>query len=237
MGSFKGREDLKGGLIVLPEMLATGFSMNVDAVTSGEPARTEDFLKSLAADTGACVVGGMGAPAGGELGQNICLAVSPEGNRLVEYKKIHPFTFGGESKHYEAGQSVELFEWGGMKICPFICYDLRFPEIFRAGVRRGAEVFCVIANWPNRREMHWVNQLQARAIENQAFVVGVNRCGTDPYLEYSGRSMIVDPHGEILADAGNGQTVVAYDLDLERVRDWRSQFPLLDDMRFVDDSN
>ena len=121
-----------------------------------------------------------------------------------------------------------------MKVVPFICYDLRFPEIFRTAVRQGAEMFVVIANWPNRREMHWVRLLEARAIENLAYVVGVNRTGKDPKLVYSGRTMIIDPHGTILVEAGDLEGVIAADIDPAAVRNWRRDFPALRDMHWKD---
>jgi predicted amidohydrolase len=109
---------------------------------------------------------------------------------------------------------------------------LRFPEIFRTAVKRGAEVFVVIADWPNRREHHWVTLLQARAIENLAYVVGVNRAGKDPFHVYPGRSMIVDPHGKILADAGLNEGIVSAEIDPVVVRSWRKDFPALQDIHW-----
>ena len=112
-----------------------------------------------------------------------------------------------------------------------ICYDLRFPEAFRSVVRRGAEVLVVIANWPEPRRDHWRTLLQARAIENQCYVVGVNRTGTDPKLSYSGDSMIVAPRGEVLADAGSDERVISAELDGEALRAYRAEFPVLSDIR------
>jgi predicted amidohydrolase len=120
-----------------------------------------------------------------------------------------------------------------MRVCPFICYDLRFPELFRQGARHGAELFVVIANWPSMREDHWVTLLRARAIENQAYVAAANRCGKDPWLPYPGRSLIVDPHGAVLIDAGPAETAISADIDPANVRSWRNEFPILRDMREV----
>ena len=117
-------------------------------------------------------------------------------------------------------------------MAPFVCYDLRFPEIFRSAVRRGAQVFVVIANWSVKREQHWVTLLQARAIENQACVVGVNRCGTDPKYAYSGHSMIIDAHGTVLAEVGNKETIISADIDLAALELWRKDFPALVDMHW-----
>jgi predicted amidohydrolase len=234
------RCDLEGSLIVLPEMLATGFSMDVAVVGAGEPGRTQGFLAQLARTHRATVLGGFGVPpsdrgagAGEGRGRNVALAVDPAGEEIAEYTKIHPFTHGGEGEHYEAGEAVVKFDWGNVSVCPLICYDLRFPEVFRAGAGLGAEIFCVIANWPIKRVGHWVTLLQARAIENQAYVVGVNRCGSDPSLTYPGRSLVVDPHGVIIADASDREMALACDLDPEVVRNWRREFPALADRRIL----
>jgi len=117
-------------------------------------------------------------------------------------------------------------------VAPFICYDLRFPELFRMAVRQGAQLYVVIANWPASRVHHWVTLLQARAIENQAYVVGVNRCGSDPKVAYAGRSLVVSPRGVILADAGGGERVLSAELDLAALQAYRAEFPVLQDMRW-----
>jgi len=116
---------------------------------------------------------------------------------------------------------------------PAVCYDLRFPELFRTPAARGAELICVIANWPAARESHWLALLKARAIENQAYVAAVNRCGRDPNVEYAGRSQIIGPRGEVLEDAGNGEAVIAAELDATLLRQYRGQFPALGDVRLT----
>jgi predicted amidohydrolase len=122
-----------------------------------------------------------------------------------------------------------IFEWAGLKISPLICYDLRFPELARAAVKLGAEVLVYIAAWPVKRYHHWITLLQARAIENQACVIGVNRTGQDPQFSYNGRSLVVDPHGIIIADAGEREQALRAELDTQVIRDWRAQFPALRD--------
>ena len=121
------------------------------------------------------------------------------------------------------------FEWRGFVVAPFVCYDLRFPEIFRAAAHRGASLFVVIALWPVKRQQHWLTLLQARAIENQAYVVGVNRVGAEPEFLYPGRSVVVDPHGVIIADAGEREHILAAALDVNVVAAWRRDFPALRD--------
>ena len=156
---------------------------------------------------------------------------SPEGVELARYRKMHSFTYAGESQHYRQGSALSLFEINGFRIAPFICYDLRFPEIFRQATKRGVDLFAVIANWPAAREQHWLTLLKARAIENQAYVAAVNRCGDDPRLHYSGRSLIIDPHGDVLADAKDQKGTISGLLDLEYLHKYRREFPALADMR------
>jgi predicted amidohydrolase len=219
-------------LIVLPEMFATGFSMNVDKICERESGETETFLGSLAEKYQSCVIGGVVTRAHDGRGRNEALFIEPSGkDRVSRYCKRHPFSYGGEDKHYAPGREIAVVRTGGLSIAPFICYDLRFPEIFRDAVQYYTDCFVVIANWPQAREAHWTTLLQARAIENQAYVVGVNRCGSDPRHAYSGRSLIVDPRGTILADAGNTERVIQADLDPEEIAAWRREFPALLDMR------
>lgn len=121
----------------------------------------------------------------------------------------------------------------------FICYDLRFPELFRAAARRGVDLFVVIANWPVARIGHWSTLLQARAIENQAYVVGVNRVGDDPSLHHTGRSMVVGPGGEVLLDCGEAECIRSVDIDIEFLRTYRESLPFLTDLHpeFVKQEN
>lgn len=222
----------KDSLVVLPEMFATGFSMS--AVAEHPEGETERFLAGVAREFQVCVVAGAAMCGSDGRPRNQALAFSPAGEKLTCYSKMRPFAPGGEAKYYPAGDSPEVFEWRGWTVAPFICYDLRFPEIFRlATAAHRPPLFVVIANWPQRRIHHWVRLLQARAIENQAWLVGVNRCGRDPDHVYNGRSIIVDPHGEIVADAGEGEGSIKSRLDLEALQKYRADLPFLADMRSV----
>jgi predicted amidohydrolase len=144
---------------------------------------------------------------------------------------LHPFTYGGETQHYAPGEALVLSPWGELLLAPLICYDLRFPETFRAAVTRGAQLFAVIANWPESRVAHWLTLLKARAIENQCYVAGVNRCGSDPRLIYPGHSVIIDPRGETLAEAGADDTIIQAGVDLASLTEYRRTFPALEDIR------
>lgn len=220
-----------GALVVLPEMFAAGFSMNAAAVAEPEGGPTERFLAELARRHGVHLLAGRpGRTAAGF--QNLAVAVAPDGTVAARYAKRQTFTPGGESASYVAGDAPASFAWAGLTVVPFICYDLRFPEHFRAAARRWRpELFVVIASWPAARIAHWDALLTARAIENQAFVIGVNRAGRDPQFPYPGHSRAVGPDGRLLADAGEHEAVVSAKLDVAGLRDYRRKLPFLDDLR------
>ena len=220
-----------GSLVVLPEMFATGFSMDVGAASDTSTGETQQFLSELARQRQLFLMGGAVTTGAEGRGRNRCFVYGPDGQEMSTYANLHPFSPGGESRHYMPGDDLVSFRWGGFEVAPFICYDLRFPEIFRTAARRGATLLVVIANWPTPREVHWTTLIRARAIENQAYVVGVNRVGKDPSLSYSGRSMIVAPDGEILAEAGAVEEVIHADIELENVSAYRARLPFLEDMR------
>ena len=220
-----------GALIALPEMFATGFSMHVDTIAEADDGPTHRFLAELARQYQATALAGVVTRAADGRGRNDAIVYAPGGKPLARYCKLHPFSFAGETKHYEAGEKIALFDWHDFHVAPFVCYDLRFPEIFRRAVRAGAELMVVIANWPQPREDHWLALLKARAVENQAYVVGVNRCGSDPHVRYSGRSLILGPRGETLAAAGEGEQLLQAEIELAPLLEYRRQFPALADMR------
>jgi len=213
-------------LVVLPEMFPTGFSMRVS-----DPSATYEFLADTARRFRICLAAGVASPDPSGKGRNEAVVMGPDGNRLATYRKIHPFSYARETDHFVPGESIITFPWRGFTVAPFICYDLRFPEIFRVAVRRGANVFLVLANWPKVRDPHWRALLAARAIENQAYVVGVNRCGSDPKHDHAGSSRIIDPKGEILADAESREVVIQGELDLDALLKYRKEFPALADIR------
>ena len=222
----------KGSLVVLPEMFATGFSMNVNAVAESYGGETEQFMASIAKEFGIYLIAG--APVRGKDGRvrNKALVFSPSGELVAFYAKMRPFTPGGEKEHYVAGEHPITFKWNEFTVSPFVCYDLRFPELFREAIAAyRPELFTVIASWPDKRIHHWVALLQARAIENQAYVIGVNRVGKDPYYTYCGRSLIIDPQGTILADAGTTEGCISAQLDLPNLRKYREGLPFLADLK------
>lgn len=225
-------EAAKGGarVVVFPELFTTGFTMEPERFAQSVPGPTSNTLAALATTHGVWIIGTeIGANASQP--HNIVFALSPTGELAAVYRKIHPFSYGDENKHYTGGTELALFEIDGVKTGLQICYDLRFPETFRALSRAGAELVFVPANWPARRVMHWRTLLAARAIENQMVVCGVNRAGRDPKLEYPGQSVVHDAKGELLAEGGAAEQLVFADVDVEATRAWRREFPALRDRR------
>ena len=182
-------------------MFATGFSMQVEKTAEPAQGPTQQFLSQLRAIPGPTFwrASSHRAPMAAA-GTKRSWSIHRE-ERYLRYCKLHPFSLGGEDQHYARGDETCSFTWGPFHVAPFVCYDLRFPEIFRHQTRLGAQVLVVIANWPEARDIHWQTLLRARAIENQAYVIGVNRAGNDPKFVYRGHSVILDPHGETLAMA------------------------------------
>lgn len=222
----------RDSLVVLPEMFATGFSMNVDTIAELGEGPTQQFLANTAIAFGVFLIAGAARRGHDGRARNQALAFSPAGELIGTYTKMHPFTPGGETDHYTAGEQPTAFRWIDCQVSPFVCYDLRFPESFReVAATYQPELFTVIANWPEKRIHHWVRLLQARAIENQAYVAGVNRVGSDPFYAYPGRSLIIDPQGEIITDAGDREGVIRAELDLATLRKYREGLPFLADLR------
>jgi predicted amidohydrolase len=234
-----------GDLVVLPEMFDTGFSMNSSLVADRQ-GLSQSFLQALAREHGCWVVGGFATiDAATSQPRNRAIAVDPSGTLLAAYDKQRLFPLGVpcEAQAYTPGTALGLFDWtspttspaptaattstsaASLRVAMFICYDLRFPELFRAALALGAEAFVVIANWPASRVGHWEALLIARAIENQAWVIAVNRAGNDPPLTYPGCSLVIDPKGTITFRAGAAQQVGTADLSREALDTWRGAFP------------
>ena len=223
----------RGSLVALPEMFATGFSMNAASIAETSGGETEAFLSRTSREFQVTLLAGVAVRDRDGQARNKALAYAPDGELVCSYDKLRPFTPGGEDQHYAAGRREAVFDWQGCTVSPFICYDLRFPELFRAVVaRRRPELFVVIANFPTRRLTHWIQLLRARAIENQAYMLGVNRVGDDPHDTYCGHSLMVDPLGEIIADAGESEGTVRGTLDLKNLAKYRDGLPFLNDLKW-----
>jgi predicted amidohydrolase len=218
-------------MLVLPEMFASGFSMNVAKTAQDESRPDERFVASLCKRYGVWCVAGVVSRGAAGMGRNEAVVFSPDAELAARYCKMHPFALAGEDRCCEAGRDLVTFDCHGFTVAPLICYDLRFPELFRAATRHGANLFLVIANWPDARAEQRLVLLRARAIENQAYVVGVNRVGDDPANHYAGQSIIIDPRGEVIARADDREQLLSAELDLAAADDYRTSFPWLRDMR------
>jgi predicted amidohydrolase len=228
--AFRARDE-GAGLLVLPEMFATGFSMN-PAVTAESPdGETPSFLKALARELGLAVVGGYVQRRRGGKGANVALAVDGRGTVLAEYAKTHLFTFVDEQLAHEAGAGPRCFAVGGIETSCIICYDLRFPELLRLVAGETKLVLC-IASWGAARQRQWDVFLPARAAENQLYVVGVNRVGSGGGVDHAGGSAAYDPLGRQLAHAGDVEGLLLADVDPDAVVDVRAAMPFLKDRRF-----
>ena len=218
------------GLVVLTEMFSTGFSMDVDRVGELPDGPSASFLLAQAREHGVWVCGSLPerpAPDARPFNQ---LVLAAPGGATYRYAKIHPFGYGAEPDHYAAGGSFLTVDVDELRCSFFVCYDLRFADEFWPLAPR-TDCYVVVANWPRQRRAHFTALLRARAIENQAFVVGVNRVGTGDGLTYVGDSVILDPLGEPLASAGDGECVITADVEPERVRAVREKYPFLRDRR------
>jgi len=208
-------------LIVLPEMFTTGFSM--DAPTLAEPMNgtTVEWMKEMAGSTGSAICGSL-IIADGDDYRNRFICATPNGSITV-YDKRHLFRLADEQNYYTQGDVVQTFELNGFRICPMICYDLRFPAWSRN--RDSYDLLLYVANWPSRRHNAWATLLRARAIENLSYLAGVNRVGQDGNnLPYAGGSAIIDYLGNDLVDLGDQRGAATATLDLDALQKFRDRF-------------
>lgn len=224
-------EAAEGGadLVVLAEMFATGFSMDPQRIAEDPGGPIEQFLCEQAAANRVAVAGSIAQWAGDGRAHNVLVLADASGVR-ARYAKRHPFSYGGEDEHYAPGDEIVTVEVGGASVTPFVCYDLRFaPEFWETAER--TDCYLVVANWPRERSAHWSALLTARAIENQAYVVGVNRVGTGGGLDYAGGSAVIDPWGVTLDHLADRAGTVSAQVDPAEVRRIRSRYPFLQDRR------
>ena len=219
------------GLVVIPEMFSTGFATDPVGVAE-KNCESLEWMKSMAASTG-CALAGSVATKVSDSYRNRFYFAKPDGE-VTYYDKHHLFTYSGEHLRYTPGQDRTIVEWGGFRIMLQVCYDLRFPGFSRNSLEadgKAAYDLCIyVASWPESRSGAWKTLLRARAIENQCYVVGVNRVGSDPSCQYSGDSAIIDPYGDTLAACAPFEECAAsVTIDLKPLLDFRAKFPVLKD--------
>ena len=225
---------ISGSLVLLPEMFATGyvptdlgdaaedFSTNV----SGETART---LSEIANETNCTIMGAGITRANHGFYNHVSIYKPNEAQEFCGYNKMN--LFFPEKESFNAGKEINLFKFDNWSIASFICYDLRFPEIFREATKKGANFITIQAAWPAKRRVHWETLLRARAIENQVYIAAVNAVSESPdqKLPLAGTSLIISPNGDILAEASHqNEEVISAELDREAERDYRKSFPVLE---------
>lgn len=215
-------------LVALPEMFATGFSMDAERMATHAPA-VREWLATSARRHGVWLLAGLAEP-GAERPRNAAALYDSSGIERLRYHKVHPFSLAREHEHFEGGTRLPTIDVEGVRVTALVCYDLRFPELFRARADT-TDLFVVIANWPAPRRLHWSTLLRARAIEAQAYVLGVNRVGTGDRLSYVGDSALYDPFGETLVSRAAQPGVLAGDVDPEAVAAARAKFSFLADRR------
>lgn len=214
-------------IVILPEMFATGFTMNTTGLAEGFNDKVISWMRKSAALHNFTITGSMIFSEENGI-FNRLIWMNPSGT-FSFYDKRHLFRMGMENKHYSPGNSKLIIDFGGWKICPLICYDLRFPVWSRNA--EGYDLLIYVANWPSVRSNVWNTLLRARAIENQCYLAAVNRVGNDgEEIEYSGESMILDPHGQLLTQASeNKEMVISASIDLDKLNDLRKKFPVSKD--------
>ncbi|GAA4994667.1 carbon-nitrogen family hydrolase [Streptomyces siamensis] len=227
------REQAGADLVVLPELWTTGAFAYEGFRTEAEPLEgpTYEVMAKAASDAGVWLHAGS-IPERDPEGPlyNTSLVFSPSGELAASYRKIHRFGFDkGEAVLMGAGSELVTVRLPETVVGVATCYDLRFPELFRGLVDAGAETLVLSAGWPERRRSHWTLLAQARAVENQAYVLACGTAGTHAGVAQAGHSLVVDPWGEVLAEAGAGEEVLTVDFDPAKVADTREQFPALKD--------
>jgi predicted amidohydrolase len=215
-------------LVSLTEMFATGFSMRTELTAEEPDGPTARWMVEQARRHDVWLAGSRPELIpGDERPTNCLLLVSPDGE-ITRYPKIHPFSYAGEDEHFAPGSDTVTVDVEGLRLSLFVCFDLRFANVFW-DLARETDAYLVVANWPGSRRDHWTRLLDARAIENQAYVLAVNRVGEGGGLAYTGDSRVVAPGGEVLVTAAHAETILFADVDPAEVARTRDAFPFLRD--------
>ncbi|KGR92392.1 hydrolase [Ureibacillus massiliensis 4400831 = CIP 108448 = CCUG 49529] len=218
-------------LVVLPEMWNTGYALEkLPELADENGERTKAFLQKLASELAIHIVGGSVATKHDDKFYNTMYIVDKEGELVSEYSKVHLFRLMNEDKFLESGDQMNRFTLGDIEAGGVICYDIRFPEWLRAHALAGAKVLFVSAQWPTERIDHWKTLLQARAIENQCYIVAVNRI-SHKVQNFNGQSMVIEPWGEIVWTGTEDEELAIVDVDFSKVDEVRGRIPVYDDRR------
>jgi predicted amidohydrolase len=216
-------------LILLTEMFAVGFSMDTAKVAEPEGGPTSSWMSAQAAAHDAWVGGSVPEVSpGADRPANTFVLAAPDGTQH-RYRKVHRFSYGGEDESFSAGEGEIGVDVDGIRVTPFVCYDLRFADRWWQRADQ-TDLYLCVASWPQARREHWKTLLSARAVENLAYVAGVNRVGGGGGIEHAGDSRLIGPFGELFLDGeGSGEVVLVGDVDTKDVEQIRAEYPFLDD--------
>jgi omega-amidase len=219
-------------LLIFPEMTLTGFTMKAKEFAEDLKSNTYAFFSWLAKQKKCAIMYGF-IEKGKKKNFNTLVHLNNQGKIINTYRKIHPFSYSTEDLFYGKGKETVVTKVKGIKAGLSICYDLRFPELYRFYAKEKVDLIIDIANWPDSRIEHWQSLLKARAIENQCFVAGVNRVGNDPKLHYNGYSSVFDPMGREVILVFDDEKVIISEIDFSMVNDVRTKLPFLNDIRMI----
>ena len=218
-------------LLLLPELWLSGYALDKADRLALDPADPRwEAVADLASRHGQAVAGSVLAREGQSV-RNRLVVHGTDGTARAHYDKVHLFGQMDEDKFLAPGSDTAIADLGWSRAGLAICYDLRFPELFRRLARQGAQMILLAAQWPHVRTEHWRTLVRARAIENQLYVLAANRTGSEGKLKFAGHSMIVDPWGDVLQEAGEAATLLTVDIDMARVAEVRESFPVWKDVR------
>jgi omega-amidase len=219
-------------ILIFPEMTLTGFTMKSNDFAESINGDTQNYFSLLAKEKKCAIMYGF-IEKGKKKNFNTLVHLNNQGKIIKTYRKIHPFSYSNEDVYYGKGKETVSTKVKGIKFGLSICYDLRFPELYRFYAKQKVHAIIDIANWPDTRIEHWRALLRARAIENQCYAIGVNRVGKDPKLNYNGYSSVFDPMGKEIVSIENEEKVIITDIDKNYVNDVRKNLPFLDDIRLI----
>jgi len=227
-----GQVSSKVDLLIFPELTLTGFTMRSKRFAEKINGESIDFFSSLAKKFNCHVIAGFIEEDQAKY-YNTLVHLAHDIGLVCKYRKIHPFSLSGENRHYASGNHPTITEVNGFRLGLSICYDLRFPELYRHYAKERVDVMVDIANWPVDRIEHWYTLLKARAIENQCYMIGVNRVGSDKSINYPGWSAVFSPFGKELLCLKENEEVKTMDIHSEEVKKTRDTYPFLNDISLI----
>jgi omega-amidase len=223
---------VKESVYILPEMTLSGFTMNSKEFAEDLDGDSIKFFSKTASNYNIHIIAGL-IEKEKDLYYNTLVHINPIGDLVTYYRKIHPFSYSNEHKFYSRGDKPVITEINGWKVGLSICYDLRFPELYRHYGKEKVELIIIIANWPDTRIGQWRTLLSARAIENQCYVAAVNRVGDDLKIHYNGYSSIFDPMGNEIDTLPDIEKIISAEISKDKVEQVRNKFPFLDDIVLI----